>query len=437
MDALVRRCEAGEIEAFLRQGDDCGWCRHPVRLEGRRVAVDPSNGARNVVFSSATLPDGVVLKACGNRRETRCPTCAAVYRSDARHLVRAGLEGGKGIDAAVAEHPAVLLTLTAPSFGAVHRARSGAPCRPGHSKRRCGHGRPVACFMRHQNGDQIVGTPICPDCYDYDGSVLHNAVAPELWRRTSIYIPRYLARTLGLTQAACRERFRVSYVRVAEFQRRGAVHLHVIVRLDTVDGEVPDVAAKILSSACAAAARAVSVSVAGRALAWGDQVDTSVLERGEARPRRVAAYVAKYATKSSESSGALDRRIYSAEDLAARRLPAHERRLATRAWALGSDETLEHLHLRRYAHVLGYGGHFLSKSRRYSTTFGSLRGARVAWREAHRARHDESPECSYESTWLAVGIGWANRGEAACAEQSREAAAYARRLARESEHDDD
>jgi hypothetical protein len=229
----------------------------------------------------------------------------------------------------------------------------------------------------------------------------------------------------------------VSYVRVAEFQRRGAVHLHVIVRLDTVDGEVPDVAAELLASACGAAARAVSVSVAGRALEWGNQVDTSVLERGEARPRRVAAYVAKYATKSSESSGALDRRIHSAEDLAERRLPAHERRLATRAWVLGSEEALEHLHLRRYAHVLGYGGHFLSKSRRYSTTFGSLRGARVAWREAHRARHDESPGCSYEATWMAVGIGWANRGEAACAEQSREAAAYARRLARESEHDDD
>ncbi|MGH9019276.1 MAG: replication initiator, partial [Acidimicrobiales bacterium] len=253
---------------------------------------------------------------------------------------------------------------------------------------------------------------------------------------TSIYIPRYLARALSLTQAECRKRFRVSYVRVAEFQRRGAVHLHVIVRLDTIDGEVPNVAGELLASACGAAARAVSVSVAERSMEWGEQVDTSVLERDESRPRRLAAYVAKYATKSSESSGALDRRIHSTEDLAGRRLPAHERRLATRAWVLGSDEALEHLHLRRYAHVLGYGGHFLSKSRRYSTTFGSLRGARVAWREAHRPRQDESPDCSYEATWLAVGIGWANRGEAACAEQSREAAAYARRVARESEHDD-
>jgi hypothetical protein len=51
--------------------------------------------------------------------------------------------------------------------------------------------------MRDQNADQMVGTPMCPDCYDYDGAVLYNALAPELWRRTSIYIARYLARTLG------------------------------------------------------------------------------------------------------------------------------------------------------------------------------------------------------------------------------------------------
>ncbi|MGH9017140.1 MAG: replication initiator [Acidimicrobiales bacterium] len=48
--------------------------------------------------------------------------------------------------------------------------------------------------------------------------------------------------------AECRERFRLIYVRVAEFQRREAVHLHVIVRLDAVDGEVPDAASELLAS---------------------------------------------------------------------------------------------------------------------------------------------------------------------------------------------
>jgi hypothetical protein len=125
VDAVIRRIEADEIVAFLAQGRACGWCRHPVRLEGKRVAVEDQSDKRTTVFDSAECPDGVVLKACGNPRETRCPSCAALYREDARHLVKAGLEGGKGAPASFREHPAILLTLTAPSFGAVHVAKPG------------------------------------------------------------------------------------------------------------------------------------------------------------------------------------------------------------------------------------------------------------------------------------------------------------------------
>jgi hypothetical protein len=54
MEALVRRCEDGEIGSFLAHGDSSGWCRHPVRLRGRQEAVDSATGARSVDFSSAT-----------------------------------------------------------------------------------------------------------------------------------------------------------------------------------------------------------------------------------------------------------------------------------------------------------------------------------------------------------------------------------------------
>jgi len=103
VEALMARLRAGEIEDFLRQGENCVWCRHPVRLRGRQVAVDAA-AVRRIVFSSRSQPDGVVLKACGNRRETRCPSCARRYRADARHLVKAGLEGGKGVDPSVVSH---------------------------------------------------------------------------------------------------------------------------------------------------------------------------------------------------------------------------------------------------------------------------------------------------------------------------------------------
>lgn len=435
VETLVQHARAGDLEAFMAQGDGCGWCRHPVRVQGKRTCIDPVTAKRVVVFDTRSLPDGVVLKACGSRRETRCPSCSAVYGGDARHLVRAGLEGGADSDEDHSHRPAVLLTLTAPSFGAVHRATvSGAPCRPGSPSTRCPHGRRLFCFERHDDAEEFVGTPLCPDCYDYEGAVIHNAVVPELWRRTSIYLPRCLARVMGLTQAQCGRRFRISYLRVAEFQRRGAIHLHVIVRLDCLAGEDLESPAALLASACLAAVRSVGVTVAGRTHRWGPQADVGILERDESRAGRLAAYVAKYATKSSDDSGSLDRRIQSEEDLARRRLRPHERRLATSAWALGAKEELSGLHLRRHAHLLGYGGHFLCKSRSYSTTFSALRGARVAWREAHRPRGpDEPPGCRYEARWKAVGVGWATRGEALLAEGQREAAAYARRVAAQTE----
>jgi hypothetical protein len=405
MEALVRRCEDGEIAAFLTQGDGCGWCRHPVRLRGRQEAVD-TTGARSVVFSSSTAPDGVVLKGCGNRRQSRCPTCAAIYRADARHLVRAGLEGGKGIEASVATHPAVLVTLTAPGFGSAHRTRSGGPCTP-LPRRRCPHGRPLACFVHHTDTDEAVGTPLCLDCYDYEGQVLHNALTPELWRRMSIYVPRHLARVLGVTQAELKRWLRVSYVRVAEFQRRGAIHLHVIVRLDAADGACPDVDVQALQEACLSAARAVSARHARGSTSFGTELDVQPLDRENSRAGRLAAYVAKYATKSSDESGGLDRRIRSADELDHRKLASHPRRLAATAWALGSDPDLAPLHLRRHAHCFGYGGHFLSKSRGYSTTLGALRAARAAWRMASdhvmRATDPTSPTSRVGGRWASGG----------------------------------
>ena len=45
------------------------------------------------------------------------------------------------------------------------------------------------------------------------------------------------------------------------------------------------------------------------------------------------------------------------------------------AWDLG---------YRWWAHHLGRGGHFLTKFRKFSITFGHLRGERIAYRKVHR-----------------------------------------------------
>jgi hypothetical protein len=110
LQAIGRHSSAHRLDDFLALGARCGWCSHPIRLRGH---VLDSDG--RIVFSSHAFPDNVVLKACGSRSELRCPSCATLYRGDARHLIRAGLEGGKGVDESIATHPAVFLTLTAPA----------------------------------------------------------------------------------------------------------------------------------------------------------------------------------------------------------------------------------------------------------------------------------------------------------------------------------
>ena len=78
---------------------------------------------------------------------------------------------------------------------------------------------------------------MCPDCYDYEAAVLWNAACPELWRRTTIYVKRELARLCGTNAKGLRKLVRVSFAKVAEYQRRGVVHLHAVIRLDAASDD--------------------------------------------------------------------------------------------------------------------------------------------------------------------------------------------------------
>jgi len=341
----------------------------------------------------------------------RCPACAEIYRGDARHLVRAGLEGGKGVPESVAQLPAVFVTLTAPSFGTVHTLRGGEVCQAPAPGASCRHGRPLACRQRHQPADELVGSPICPDCYDYVGAVLQNAFTPELWRRTMIYLQRRIASVLGRTQAETAYLVRLSFCRVAEFQRRGLVHLHAIVRADGSGDRPPPIEADQLALACSEAAESVSVPHPRGVAHWGSQIDVQVLGTGDERVR-VVSYLAKYATKTSSENPRLDTRITSLGDLEERQLPPHLHRMVATALNLSDDDALTRLNFGRHAHRLGFGGHFLTKSQYYSTTFGSLRDARARWQEARRFGGTIPADRVVERRWRAVGAGWANQGEA-------------------------
>jgi len=157
--------------------------------------------------------------------------------------------------------------------------------------------------------------------------VLFNASAPELWRRFTIALRRALARQAGLTNKALTAQVRVSYAKVAEYQRRGIVHFHAIIRLDGRAGPTTPpptwATLALLTAAIDQAARSVNFQtpaapgVPARTLAWGRELDTRpIATTGELTDSKVAAYVAKYATKAAECAGTLDRRLTPADKLA-------------------------------------------------------------------------------------------------------------------------
>lgn len=442
---LARAADAEEFARWVSRARQARWCTHPVRLAGRTVKVDPMTGAVEALFSSETEADGVLLKACGQRRQTACEPCSVVYRGDAWHLIAAGLRGGKGVPRDVAAHPIVFLTLTAPTFGLVHsrREQGGQPraCRP-RGQGCCPHGCRRQCVVVHGPEDEALGDPLCPGCFDYPKAVLWNALAGELWRRTTIGAWRELAAVAGSSPRQLATVARLSFAKVVEYQRRGVVHFHAVVRLDGAGDNCPPppvhLDSGILQAALLRAAPKVAVSypatagVHGQAR-WGLELHVAVMGKGTVSGA-VAAYIAKYSTKSTDPLGQLDHRLKES-DLGHLDVRPHLARMVKAAWELGGRRELADLRLRHWAHTLGFRGHWLTKSRRYSTTFAALRSARETWREAGRTGTAGKNNEVVVKEWQFRGRGWTSRGDAWLAETGRRNAAEDRRLAREARED--
>jgi hypothetical protein len=97
-------------------------------------------------------------------------------------------------------------------------------------------------------------------------------------------------------------------------------------------------------------------------------------------------------------------------------ISAHAQVTISVCWTLGGRPELEELRLRPWAHMLGFRGHYSTRSRRYSTTLGCLRRARRDWRndrlvatldypEGTRVRrHDEQDGNDDQDTILVIGL---------------------------------
>ena len=408
---------AGNHRELLRQIELAGSCSHPVRLSGEMVNL-----------LTGEVGSKLLTVSCKDRREQICPACSHLYKTDAWILVSAGLIGGKGVPDSIFGHPRIFATLTAPSFGQVHVRRIDGSC---HLKSggRCRHGSPRLCVLRHDDSSSILGTPLCGSCFDYEGAVIWNAHASRLWNRTVEQLRYDLAAYQGFSIAELRQILKISYLKVAEYQRRGLVHFHLVLRADGPDAAFRKPPPwinidRLHSEFLEVITKFEMVGLHGQTIRWGRQFDIKDLV-DDRSDLRVASYVAKYATKSTGDSITLARRFHSRREIDELRIDPHLRQMALTAWDLSARPGLEPLNLRHHAHAFGFTGQLITKSRHFSTTFKELRASR----REHMAQFNESDPVA--GTFIYAGRGYDDPRASEVAELLHRARTEVRKEARE------
>ncbi len=391
-----------------------GYCHHPIRLRrpGRARRPRDRRGPHGLRHRRRSRT------GCSSRRAApggspRCPSCAATYRADAYQLLAAGLKGGKGVPETVAVPSAAVRDLHRPSLrpgphavrprggwccpairtGRVPAARMATgmaagtattPTTLAWASRSC----PPATTPRRR----CCGTPWRPSCGG--GPPSPSSVPWGGWsasRRASCAgwsgspTPRWpsssgAGRSTSTPSSAWTRP--PTAAAPAAWPRRPRASPPSLLE-EALQQAVPAVRVPCPSSGRGGPDRYAR---------WGEQLDVRNItdgddQAGELSAEQVAGYIAKYATKATESFGAgLDRRIE-------RRRPGPPGRAAgacgrVRPGLLGAGRlgrSSQGLRLRAWAHMLGFGGHWSTKSRRYSTTMGALRRARVAFAKRRRA----------------------------------------------------
>lgn len=259
--------------------------------------------------STGELYDGrTINKPCGTRLAERCLHCSQVYAADARSVFNGGVES----DDELASH-FTFVTLTAPGadvFGRSHQrvTRSVAGKGRGGKRRkspkkivviRCG------CGHRHRQDDAILGTPIDPSTYRYDLAADFNASSSRLLSITLQRLSRAMYPKKGASDSG--ERQSLKYARVAEFQKRGLIHFHILIR-DAVPAGMLET---IVRGGKDEANNVVIPAVRHGVWEWGKQVDVKVIDSKDRD--KVGYYLRKlisYSTKSTDSaaSGTVEHR---------------------------------------------------------------------------------------------------------------------------------
>ena len=286
----------------------------------------------------------------------------------------------------------------------------------------------------HRDDDPDLGTPLCPDCYDYQGQVAFNWYAPELWRRFTITLRRRLAEQLGYPAPNSRSSWScpspkspssnaaasststpssASTAPATATRPRRPGHRRPADATPSTPQPPPS---KLTPSPYDPAGRSGSC---GSAPSSTSAPSTATRQReastGPMHPRDGRCLHRQIRHQSRRDFGLTPHRIHPLTDLdrAARHATTSagcSRHRASRSARRAADDTAARRAgrpLTRWLHMLGFRGHFATKSRRYSTTLGRLRAERRTWRRRHDPnrwpdRHRRRPG---RDTWSSSGSG--------------------------------
>ena len=403
--------------------------RHPHR-RGARLDVDP-RPARRRPLHRVRQPPRLGLPGLLRRSTGPTPTSSSRPASSA----------ARPSPPPSPQHPCVFLTATAPSFGPVHSTRAGRdghprPCRPRRLAETCPHGRTLRCSRGTRTGIRCSGsrsawtatttparssgTPTSPSC---GGAPSPGSTRPSSLRGTRLVRqgrrdagPR--RRPPARPDPPRRPRPRPRRRRAA---RRHGRTLREVPAPPPSSAGLPQLRRALEDAFTATTYRTPPHPDHGRRR-LARRLGRAARPPRRPRPRRHRPLPARSprgrspptspstppraprppATPPAASPRTTSPTPRRPSDHVGRlidrlldpRRPRRRRARRRTSPARAVPDRLRYGRLRRWAHMLGFGGHFSTKSRRYSTTLGALR--RVASTGAKPAA--DAANCSPDAT---------------------------------------
>lgn len=215
------------------------------------------------------------MRRCWNKSPDICPGCSNIHRLHTKLIIWSGINENSAQEESEVivsgNYQYYFLTLTAPSFGKVHRVdkTSSNPT-------------PCACEKKqHIATDTCGSTPIDISHYRYKEQVLWNFYSNDLWTRTQQRLRR-------------RYKNKIDTAYVREPQKRGTVHYHVIIKVPKEFDQ-----AQIMKEL--EQLRTVTLTIDGYVYKWGTQKKVEHVKTDSENIGKTVAYISKlvgYTTKA-------------------------------------------------------------------------------------------------------------------------------------------